>query len=227
LYHKRPTPYSLLSTTNFPLPTSYNPNMHLTSETLERAIEELAKLPGMGRKSAQRMAMHLLKQSDDHVNRLAQSLLDLKSKIIYCTVCFTITDTDPCPICLSEKRKNGQVCVVEDPKDVYVIEKTNEFKGRYHVLGGVISPMENIGPNDIRIKELLDRINDESQAITEIIMALNPDAEGEDTAYYINKMAKTFGVNVTRIAHGVPMGTELEFIDDATLSRAFSGRNSF
>lgn len=201
--------------------------MHLTSETLERAIEELAKLPGMGRKSAQRMAMHLLKQSDDHVNRLAQSLLDLKSKIIYCTVCFTITDSDPCPICSSEKRKNGQICVVEDPKDVYVIEKTNEFKGRYHVLGGVISPMENIGPNDIRIKELLDRINDESQGISEIIMALNPDAEGEATAYYINKMAKTFGVNVTRIAHGVPMGTELEFIDEATLSRAFSGRNNF
>jgi recombination protein RecR len=201
--------------------------MHLTSETLERAIEELAKLPGMGRKSAQRMAMHLLKQSDDHVNRLAQSLLDLKSKIIYCTVCFTRTDSDPCPICSSEQRKIGQVCVVEDPKDVYVIEKTNEFKGRYHVLGGVISPMENIGPNEIRIKELLDRINDESQGITEIILALNPDAEGEATAYYINKMAKTFGVNVTRIAHGVPMGTELEFIDDATLSRAFSGRNSF
>lgn len=201
--------------------------MHLTSETLENAIEQLAKLPGMGRKSAQRMAMHLLKQSDDHVNRLAQSLLDLKTKIVYCSTCFTITDSDPCAICTSEKRKNGIICVVEDPKDVYFIEKTNEFKGRYHVLGGVISPLENIGPNDIRIKELLDRINDENEGITEIILALNPDAEGEATAYYINKMAKTFGVNVTRIAHGVPMGTELEFIDEATLSRAFSGRNSF
>ena len=201
--------------------------MHLTSETLENAIEQLAKLPGMGRKSAQRMAMHLLKQSDDHVNRLAQSLVDLKTKIVYCSTCFTITDSDPCAICTSEKRKNGIICVVEDPKDVYFIEKTNEFKGRYHVLGGVISPLENIGPNDIRIKELLDRINDENEGITEIILALNPDAEGEATAYYINKMAKTFGVNVTRIAHGVPMGTELEFIDEATLSRAFSGRNSF
>lgn len=201
--------------------------MHLTSETLENAIEQLAKLPGMGRKSAQRMAMHLLKQSDDHVNHLAQSLLDLKTKIVYCSTCFTITDSDPCAICTSEKRKNGIICVVEDPKDVYFIEKTNEFKGRYHVLGGVISPLENIGPNDIRIKELLDRINDEKEGITEIILALNPDAEGEATAYYINKMAKNFGVKVTRIAHGVPMGTELEFIDEATLSRAFSGRNSF
>ena len=201
--------------------------MHLTSETLENAIEQLAKLPGMGRKSAQRMAMHLLKQSDDHVNRLAQSLLDLKTKIVYCSTCFTITDSDPCAICTSDKRKNGIICVVEDPKDVYFIEKTNEFKGRYHVLGGVISPLENIGPNDIRIKELLDRINDENEGITEIILALNPDAEGEATAYYINKMAKNFGVNVTRIAHGVPMGTELEFIDEATLSRAFSGRNTF
>lgn len=201
--------------------------MHLTSETLETAIEQLAKLPGMGRKSAQRMAMHLLKQSADQVNQLAQSLLDLKSKIIYCSVCFTITDKDPCPICTSEKRKNGIICVVEDPKDVYVIEKTNEFKGRYHVLGGVISPMENVGPNDIRIKELLDRINNADEGITEIILALNPDAEGEATAYYINKMAGAFGVSVTRIAHGVPMGTELEFIDEATLSRAFSGRNTF
>lgn len=201
--------------------------MHLTSETLENAIEQLAKLPGMGRKSAQRLAMHLLKQSDDQVNRLAQSLLDLKSRIIYCSTCYTITDSDPCPICRSEKRNTGTICVVEDPKDVYVIERTNEFKGRYHVLGGVISPMENIGPNEIRIKELLARINDPDEKVQEIILALNPDAEGEATAFYINKMAKPFEVKVTRIAHGIPMGTDLEFIDDATLSRAFTGRNSF
>jgi recombination protein RecR len=201
--------------------------MQLTSETLENAIEQLAKLPGMGRKTAQRMAMHLLKQSDDHVNKLAQSLLDLKTKIVYCSSCFTISDTDPCPICSSEKRRNGIICVVEDPKDVYFIEKTNEFKGRYHVLGGVISPMESIGPNEIRIKELIERINNQDEAVQEIILALNPDAEGEATSFYINKMAKAFEIKVTRIAHGIPMGTELEFIDEATLTRAFSGRNSF
>lgn len=201
--------------------------MQLTSETLENAIEQLAKLPGMGRKSAQRMAMHLLKQSGDHVNKLAQSLLDLKTYIVYCSSCFTISDHDPCSICSSEKRKNGIICVVEDPKDVYFIEKTNEFKGRYHVLGGVISPMESIGPNEIRIKELIERINNPDEAVQEIILALNPDAEGEATSFYINKMAKTFDIKVTRIAHGIPMGTELEFIDEATLTRAFSGRNSF
>jgi recombination protein RecR len=201
--------------------------MQLTSETLENAIEQLAKLPGMGRKTAQRMAMHLLKQSDDHVNKLAQSLLELKTKIVYCSSCFTISDHDPCSICSSEKRKNGIICVVEDPKDVYFIEKTNEFKGRYHVLGGVISPMESIGPNEIRIKELIERINNPDEAVQEIILALNPDAEGEATSFYINKMAKTFEIKVTRIAHGIPMGTELEFIDEATLTRAFSGRNSF
>lgn len=201
--------------------------MQLTSETLENAIEQLAKLPGMGRKSAQRMAMHLLKQSGDHVNKLAQSLLDLKTNIVYCSSCFTISDHDPCSICSSEKRKNGILCVVEDPKDVYFIEKTNEFKGRYHVLGGVISPMESIGPNEIRIKELIERINNPDEAVQEIILALNPDAEGEATSFYINKMAKTFDIKVTRIAHGIPMGTELEFIDEATLTRAFSGRNSF
>jgi recombination protein RecR len=201
--------------------------MQLTSETLENAIEQLAKLPGMGRKTAQRMAMHLLKQSDDHVNKLAQSLLELKTKIVYCSSCFTFSDHDPCSICSSEKRKNGIICVVEDPKDVYFIEKTNEFKGRYHVLGGVISPMESIGPNEIRIKELIERINNPDEAVQEIILALNPDAEGEATSFYINKMAKTFEIKVTRIAHGIPMGTELEFIDEATLTRAFSGRNSF
>jgi recombination protein RecR len=201
--------------------------MQLTSETLENAIEQLAKLPGMGRKTAQRMAMHLLKQSSDHVSKLAQSLLDLKTNIVYCSSCFTISDHNPCSICSSEKRKNGIICVVEDPKDVYFIEKTNEFKGKYHVLGGVISPMESIGPNEIRIKELIERINNPDEAIEEIILALNPDAEGEATSFYINKMAKAFDIKVTRIAHGIPMGTELEFIDEATLTRAFSGRNSF
>lgn len=201
--------------------------MQITSEALERAIEELAKLPGTGRKSAQRIAIHLLKQTDEHVSKLADALIQLKESVTRCSVCGTITDSDPCSICSNAKRKNGVVCVVEEFQDVYIIEKTNEFRGRYHVLGGTISPLENIGPDDIRIKQLLDRIASEDEQIEEVILALNPDAEGEATSYYINKLLKTYDINVTRIAYGIPMGTELEFIDEATLSRAFSSRTSF
>jgi recombination protein RecR len=200
--------------------------MQLISETLEQAVEQLARLPGMGRKSAQRIAMFLLKQNDEQVFRLSRAISDLKKNIRYCSVCYNITDRDPCPICQSEKRKTGVVCVVEEPKDVYVIERTKEFHGRYHVLGGVISPLQNIGPNELRINELIHRIRDGEQ-IREIILALNPDAEGEATGYYINKLVQPMGVNVTRIAHGIPMGTDLEFIDDATLTRAFAGRQNF
>lgn len=201
--------------------------MQITSEALERAIEELAKLPGTGRKSAQRIAIHLLKQTDEHVTKLADALIQLKESVTRCSVCGTITDSDPCSICSNTKRQNGVVCVVEEFQDVYIIEKTNEFRGRYHVLGGTISPLENVGPDDIRIKELLDRIAGEDEQIEEVILALNPDAEGEATSYYINKLLKTYEINVTRIAYGIPMGTELEFIDEATLSRAFSSRTSF
>ena len=201
--------------------------MQITSEALERAIEELAKLPGTGRKSAQRIAIHLLKQSDERVINLADALVHLKKSVQRCSTCGTITDSDPCTICSNAKRDNGVVCVVEEFQDVYIIEKTNEFRGRYHVLGGVISPLENIGPDDVRIKELLDRIGGEEEHITEIILALNPDAEGEATSYYINKLLLNYEVNVTRIAYGIPMGTELEFIDEATLSRAFASRTSF
>ncbi|MEX0680543.1 MAG: recombination mediator RecR [Balneolales bacterium] len=200
--------------------------MHLISETLEQAVEQLARLPGMGRKSAQRMAMYLIKQSDDQVFRLARSISDLKKNILYCSTCYNITDRNPCPICSSDKRNTGVVCVVEEPKDVYVIERTNEFRGRYHVLGGVISPLQNIGPGEIRVNELVKRIKD-GEEIRELILALNPDAEGEATSYYINKLVKPLGVDITRIAHGIPMGTDLEFIDDATLTRAFAGRSNF
>jgi len=201
--------------------------MLLTSEHLERAIEELARLPGTGRKSAQRLAMHLLKQDEKQVRKLAQALIDLKTSIKHCSICFNITDEDPCPICRSAKRNKGTICVVEDIRDVYAIEKTNEFHGRYHVLGGVISPLEDIGPNDIRVKELLIRIQSEDEDVQEIILALNPDAEGEATSYYIHKLLKPYEVKITRIAHGIPMGTELEYIDEATLTRAFNGRSPF
>lgn len=200
--------------------------MQLISETLEQAVEQLARLPGMGRKSAQRIAMFLLKQNDEQVFRLSRAISDLKKNIRYCSVCFNITDRDPCPICESVKRNTGVVCVVEEPKDVYVIERTKEFNGRYHVLGGVISPLQNIGPNELRINELVQRISN-GEPIRELILALNPDAEGEATGYYINKLVHPMGVDVTRIAHGIPMGTDLEFIDDATLTRAFAGRQTF
>ncbi|MEX0647035.1 MAG: recombination mediator RecR [Balneolaceae bacterium] len=201
--------------------------MQITSEALERAIEELAKLPGTGRKSARRMAIHLLKQTDEKVMALADSLVQLKKSVLRCSVCGTITDTDPCPVCSNPKRTTGVICVVEEFQDVYIIEKTNEFRGRYHVLGGIISPLENIGPDDIRVKELLERVADADEPVREIILALNPDAEGEATSYYINKLLLNYDISVTRIAYGIPMGTELEFIDEATLSRAFASRTSF
>jgi recombination protein RecR len=201
--------------------------MQITSEALERAIEELAKLPGTGRKSAQRIAIHLLKQSDERVLTLADALVQLKKSVVRCSVCGTITDSDPCTICSNPKRNNGTICVVEEFQDVYIIEKTNEFRGRYHVLGGIISPLENIGPDDIRIKELLQRITNSEEGVQEVILALNPDAEGEATSYYINKLLLNYDVAVTRIAYGIPMGTELEYIDEATLSRAFASRTSF
>lgn len=202
--------------------------MEGTSEILERAIEQLARLPGTGRKSARRIALYLLKQNNEFVVKLADALVDLKKSITRCSSCGVISDNDPCSICDNVKRENGQICVVEESQDVFLIEKTNEFRGRYHVLGGVISPLDNIGPDDVRIKELMARINDENEEIGEVILALNPDSEGEATAYYINKLLKPYeSVTVTRIAYGIPMGTELEFIDEATLSRAFASRNTF
>ena len=201
--------------------------MQITSEALERAIEELVRLPGTGRKSARRIAIYLLKQSDERVIALADALIQLKKSVSRCSICGTITDDDPCSICQNTKRKNGVICVVEEFQDVDIIERTNEFRGRYHVLGGTISPLENIGPDDIRVKELLERLADEDETIDEVILALNPDSEGEATAYYVNKLLLNYDVNVTRIAYGIPMGTELEFIDEATLSRAFASRTSF
>ena len=200
--------------------------MQLTSEYLERAIEQLSKLPGTGRKSAQRIAIHLLKQNDEYALKLAHAIIDLKQKVTRCSTCGNVSDTDPCAICENPKRENGSICVVEEFNDVYIIEKTNEFRGRYHVLGGVISPMDNIGPDQLRIRDLLARVGGDEQ-VDEVILALNPDAEGEATSYYINKLLQPYEVKVTRIAYGIPMGTELEFIDEATLSRAFTSRSSF
>jgi len=199
--------------------------LQLTSEYLERAIEQLSKLPGTGRKSAQRIAIHLLKQNNEYALKLANAIIDLKQKVTRCDTCGNVSDNNPCSICSNPKRQNGTICVVEEFNDVYIIEKTNEFRGRYHVLGGVISPMDNIGPDQLRIQDLLKRIGGEEQ-VEEVILALNPDAEGEATSYYLNKLMTPYEVKVTRIAYGIPMGTELEFIDEATLSRAFLSRSS-
>lgn len=202
--------------------------MQGTSEILEQAIEQLAKLPGTGRKSARRIALYLLKQDEEFVTKIADSLVNLKKSITRCSICGVISDNDPCSICENTKRDGSKICVVEESQDVFLIEKTNEFKGKYHVLGGAISPLDNIGPDDVRIRELMQRVNNEEEPINEVILALNPDSEGEATSYYINKLLKPFDdIEVTRIAYGIPMGTELEFIDEATLSRAFASRNSF
>ena len=202
--------------------------MEGTSEILEQAIEQLAKLPGTGRKSARRIALYLLKQDENSVMKLADALVQLKKSITRCSTCGVISDGDPCSICSNAKRQEEKICVVEESQDVFLIEKTNEFRGRYHVLGGVISPLDNIGPDDVRIKQLMKRINDDNEPIDEVILALNPDSEGEATSYYINKLLKPYeDIKVTRIAYGIPMGTELEFIDEATLGRAFASRNTF
>jgi recombination protein RecR len=192
-----------------------------TSESVERAIHELSRLPGIGRKSAQRHVFYLLKRSEDEVKALAQAVLDLKSKVKYCSVCYNITEEDPCSICMSTSRNRSQICVVEEANDIIAVEKTGEFNGLYHVLGGVLSPLDGIGPDDLRIKELLQRLIVE---ITEVIVATNSNTEGEATAIYLTKLIKPLNIKLTRIAHGIPVGADLEYADEITLSRAFAGR---
>lgn len=185
-------------------------------------IEEFAKLPGIGKRSAERLAYYVLKMSPDEVKAFSDALLNVKEKILFCPICQSLTETVPCEICSSQKRDLSTICVVENPKDVLKIEKIREYQGLYHVLHGVISPMDSIGPEDIRIKELLERVRDDS--VKEVIMATNPTIEGEATAMYIGKLLKPLGIKVTRIAHGIPVGGDLEYSDDVTLSRAIEGR---
>lgn len=189
-------------------------------EPIARLINEFSKLPGVGKKTAQRYAYSIIKGTDDNAKNFAQALIDIKQKVKFCEICGNYTDVSPCKIC--KTRKSDIVCVVKEPKDVIAIDKSNSFNGTFHVLHGTINPMANIGPNDIRIKELLDRVA--SQNIKEIIVATNPDVEGEATAMYIAKLIKPFGIKVTRIAQGVAMGSELEFADEVTLSRAIADR---
>ncbi|NTW83242.1 MAG: recombination protein RecR [Chlorobiaceae bacterium] len=203
--------------------------MRYTSAAIESLIDELAKLPGIGRKTAQRLAMHVLHEPKSEAEKLAGALLDVKDKVIRCSVCQNVTDrdTDPCPVCRSRGRDRSVICVVESPVDMLAFEKTGFYKGLYHVLHGVISPLDGIGPDDIKIKELITRIGDsEHQDVREVVLALNPTVEGETTALYLSKLLKPLGISVTRIARGIPVGAELEFVDEATLSRALEGRSA-
>lgn len=195
--------------------------MDLYSGHINRLIEELAALPGIGSKSAQRLAFHLINMPKDRVNRLTKVILEAKENVRYCSVCCTLTDQDICPICANDKRDHRTIMVVENTRDLAAYEKTGKYEGIYHVLHGAISPMLGIGPNDIRLKELMARLQGE---VEEVIIATNSSLEGETTAMYISKMIKPAGIRVTRIASGVPVGGDLEYIDEVTLLRALEGR---
>jgi recombination protein RecR len=192
-----------------------------TSETLSKVAEELSKLPSIGRKTAHRIAMYLAKSPAEDVISLSDALLQLKDKIRLCSICCNITEIDPCFICQSEKRNRTSLCIVEEPGDVIAIEKTNEFRGVYHVLHGIISPLDGIGPEDIKVKELLMRLGGE---IEEVILALNPSVEGEYTITYLSKLIKPLNIKISRIARGIPVGTDLEFADEITIAKAIEGR---
>ncbi|MCG8541880.1 MAG: recombination mediator RecR [Clostridia bacterium] len=187
-----------------------------------KLIEEFSKLPGIGKKTAQRLAFYILNSKEDDAIHLAEAIIEAKKKTRYCSICSNITDVDPCNICTSPKRDKKVICVVEDPRDIVAMERTREYNGLYHVLHGAISPMEGVGPEDIKIKELLTRLQKED--IDEIIMATNPNIEGEATSMYISKIVKPLEVKVTRIAHGVPVGGDLEYADEVTLAKALEGR---
>ncbi len=185
-------------------------------------IEQLSKLPGIGKKTAQRLAFYILEMDTIEVEKLANAIIDAKGKVHYCSICCNLTDKDPCHICRDDRRDRSIICVVEGAKDIIAMEKTREYKGLYHVLHGAISPMDNVGPNEIKIKELLNRAYE--GGIEEVILATNPTVEGEATALYIAKLLKPLGIKTTRIAHGIPVGGDLEYFDEVTLSKAMENR---
>jgi recombination protein RecR len=193
----------------------------LLPEPLIRLVEELQRLPGIGPKGAQRLAFHILKTPREDADRLADAVRNLKERVTYCSVCNNITDADPCAYCSSVTRDPKVICVVEEPQNVAAIEKTREFRGTYHVLMGALSPLQGIGPDDLKIKGLLSRVDG---GVTEIILATNPNVEGEATAIYLARLLKPLGVKVTRIAMGVPVGSDLEYADEVTMHKALEGR---
>ena len=192
---------------------------------LERLVEQFERLPGIGHKSAQRLAYHMLAIPREDAEAFAQAIVDAHEKIHYCKVCCNLTDGDLCPVCRSESRDRSVICVVEDPRDVFALERTNEYNGLYHVLHGTISPLSGVGPDQLRIKEFLARLTDGS--VKEVIMATNPTVEGEATAMYISRLVKPLGIRVTRLAYGIPVGGDLEYADEITLTRAMEGRQEF
>ncbi len=191
-------------------------------ESIARLVNELSRLPGVGRKTAQRLAYHIVSHPEERVRELAVAVFNAKKQVHFCPVCGNFTDTDPCAICADPKRRRDILCVVKDPRDVNAFERMREYDGLYHVLHGVISPMDGIGPEDIRIRELMQRLSD--GAVSEVVLATNPDVEGEATASYLARLIKPMGIRVTRIAHGVPVGGELEYTDEVTLLKSFEGR---
>jgi len=196
-----------------------------TTESVNRLIQELSKLPGIGPKSAQRLTYYLLRAPDEQAKALAQAILSVKQKTRLCSACFNITDSDLCLICRNNQRDRSKVCIIEQPQDILALEHVGVYKGLYHVLHGAISPTEGIGTGDIRIKELMERLK--NSQVTEVILATNPTLEGEQTAMYLNRLISPLGIRVTRLARGLPFGTELEYADDVTLTRAIEDRQEF
>ena len=196
--------------------------MSYYSPSIEKLIQSFEKLPSIGNKTAARLAFYILNASEEETNEFVSSIINAKKNLKYCTKCYNLSDTDPCSICGNPKRDQSQICVVEDVRDIIAMERTHEFKGVYHVLHGSISPMNGIGPDDIKIKELLSRLMDGQ--VKEVILATNPRVEGEATAMYLSKLIKPLGVSVTRIAHGIPVGGDLEYTDEITLTKALEGR---
>jgi len=196
--------------------------MSAYAKPIDHLIEALARLPGIGKKTASRLAFHVLRSSSSEAQELARAILDVKEKIRLCSICFNLTDENPCQICQDERRSGGILCVVEGPNDLIAIENTGVFSGRYHVLHGTISPLEGVGPDHLKMKELLERLQKEK--ISEVILANNPTVEGGATALYLIDLIKPLGIKVTRIAYGIPMGSEIEYSDGMTLSKALEGR---
>ena len=196
--------------------------MSMYSPSIEKLIQSFEKLPSIGNKTAARLAFYMLNASEEETNEFVSSIINAKKNLKYCSKCYNISDTDPCPICGNPKRDPSVICVVEDVRDIIAMEKTHEFKGVYHVLHGSISPMNGIGPDDLKIKELLARLMDGT--VKEVILATNPRVEGEATAMYLSKLIKPLGIKVTRIAHGIPVGGDLEYTDEITLTKALEGR---
>ena len=202
-----------------------NQDFRPTVGAVDKLIQEFNKLPGIGPKSAQRLVYYLLRAPEEQARLLAEALLSLKQETTLCSICFNVTDSDPCLICSRQERDRSKICVVEQPQDILALEHTRIYNGLYHVLHGAISPTEGVGTDDIRIKELLNRLKD--GAIDEVILATNPNLEGEQTAMYLSKLISPLGIRVTRLARGLPFGTELEYADDVTLTQAIEGRQEF